>query len=1369
MWIRQCYNGCPWYRVDPLNNPNANYTNLPPGYNDIYPVELNDVIFEPLPTLASLSSGVIFSAGSGLNSFPFSALKIHKKDRPDSNGPVHTYNSSSIKVFGSILPTIHARDVLVTSGVNSTGEGLGIYEMASYLNNEPFYQVKFDEFENDNTNDWQVFFNHKYNTNLGLDILYGNHDFQKLYRLPSEPRLWPHKLINTLPANGILYTRAHKSHIGPFVQHPTLFADTPKNLKYNEDRIDWDLSVWDAAGNRDDASNKITIDNFLPFVSNIRVDYSNAGQLTNLAILNRYQNEGSSTSVNDGFIYNRLYFSNRPKLNNSTGMRITASTSEVMKTMQCRLVQSSTTYQNMTRSIQDPKIWTFDIPTAPDPTSNQYEVTFQGTDQADNPLINVRQATSNNSSATNLPISYRTSASAWSSNPVQGSDGLMIEIDPTCPSNLRSNDANRSSSSPCFVDNLTSQSEEESFAIAYSACGGTVNLVNGDLTGLNITWDGYPQFQNMTSVTFLTGGTYCYTFTEPNTCCKLQGCVTIDGSQISGGQSMNITDNYTVVTPQRCDPRFGGGVLDLSNPSFISGGVGPFTLYEIRNGSRYLTLTTPNYVQAQDSILIEALDSRGCSTFKSLLMPYGGFPEIIGMSNPPACTSVNDSPLLVSFMTETGLDYATMWNVSVTNNGQTVTSYADAEILTIFAGPGLHLITLSDKAYPNCRTTYEVLKEDARNNNPMQLTLSKQDLCASIKGNVTASVTGGTAPIRFTAVRITDTQVYPTMYFSDVLTGLDMGIYDIIVSDACDNTVVQRIEIKGILQVEIRPYMLGCTSKGEATHVEANVIGDFPPFSYSWSGGASTAMTTLPNYIRQTVTVTDTRGCTATKESLNIYRIGNSDRVTVATTPTCPFSNNGTATISVNNYNNEIVRIYFDSFNLITPSTASIVTHTMTGLSSVSPLSVVIKIGDCDGYCQEINIPHTQFTYNHKRVFRDAEGTVMCEHDILCDGNVVFQNQLHPVNPYLQAQKFGCEQLVFKCGNDSIVQNLSSRWMFGYEAKRVLESNGLPPDFYPDFKGCYRYKVCENGRGISKGNFGLCSDEGVSVGTSGNCILYDCNCLLRNDLVLDCPLNPSELFIANQDAIRKNCVIKGFRGFQYDLDLHEEFNLLAYNSGSLKPWIEANKNRQDFKCATVYYCQYEDKMVFMKSDIDLVTCGSCGRVGYFNDAFNCSYLQGEELIPKAICNCSFYGRSAFIEWCSNQVSVVADYAPGSLRNAIDCASENDSITLDASLGIYSIDSLLMINKHFTIKGGDGSPKPELKLQGQSAWLEIPEFKFLTIQNMRITSNNTLKGLVNNGALILRNVDFIGKEGQEFKIENLGSIDVKSGIIQVKKE
>ncbi|MFZ1495693.1 MAG: hypothetical protein WAS72_01475 [Saprospiraceae bacterium] len=79
MWIRDCSNTtCPWRRVDPLNNPEINYTNRPPGYNDIWPAEISDVIFQPVTEPVGTASSYVIANSStyGLYSFHENSLKV---------------------------------------------------------------------------------------------------------------------------------------------------------------------------------------------------------------------------------------------------------------------------------------------------------------------------------------------------------------------------------------------------------------------------------------------------------------------------------------------------------------------------------------------------------------------------------------------------------------------------------------------------------------------------------------------------------------------------------------------------------------------------------------------------------------------------------------------------------------------------------------------------------------------------------------------------------------------------------------------------------------------------------------------------------------------------------------------------------------------------------------------------------------------------------------------------------------------------------------------------------------------------------------------------------------------------------------------
>ena len=153
----------------------------------------------------------------------------------------------------------------------------------------------FDEIEADHIDDWEAFFNYKYNTATSTGVLYGNHDYIKMFRLPTDPYLSPHNFID----RGIWKTRVKK---GSFNE----LSDVPTNVAYIDKKYDVDFSVFDAAGNRDDAENQIYIDNFWPYIQEVTLNLKLSGGLSvPIGSVKRIASEGTA-NPNDGFIVNSI-------------------------------------------------------------------------------------------------------------------------------------------------------------------------------------------------------------------------------------------------------------------------------------------------------------------------------------------------------------------------------------------------------------------------------------------------------------------------------------------------------------------------------------------------------------------------------------------------------------------------------------------------------------------------------------------------------------------------------------------------------------------------------------------------------------------------------------------------------------------------------------------------------------------------------------------------------------------------------------------------------------------------------------------------------------------------------------------------------
>jgi len=513
MWIRDCTNGCEWYRVDPLNNPYPNYQNQPPGYNDIYDVELNDVILEPQDNM----SGIIFNAGNGLENWHYNSCKIHKKDRPDSQGEIHSYYGRKITVFGNILPTVHVRDTKVTNGINSTGEGLGIFQCAYFIDDLLKYNIRFDEIQQEHIDKWQTFFNYKFNNATNQSILYGNHDYIKMYRLNTDTYCAPHKSID----RGIWKTRVKDGSYNEI-------TDIPTEAKYKDGKHDVDFSVFDAAGNRDDASNLIYIDNFWPYIQEIRLYLIQEGENDILIRkLTRNSYEGSA-ALNDGFIINTLYNPEFYYTENFRNYRIEVTTSEPMK----QLYVNGLGYENiaMEQNVNNPLIWehTYYAYLLND---DCWTFEFSGKDKNDNDLLDVSGLSNQNGQLkVRIPVRIANNGNAkdWSYDPASKNKDRVTFCFFSCEDDISPRES--------YIINETEECMAlENIEVDYAdiPCNsqGYIRIDNINPLDYNIQWtndlgDIIDDFTGKTMVDIYEPGVYCYDISYEG-CCSISNCVEI--------------------------------------------------------------------------------------------------------------------------------------------------------------------------------------------------------------------------------------------------------------------------------------------------------------------------------------------------------------------------------------------------------------------------------------------------------------------------------------------------------------------------------------------------------------------------------------------------------------------------------------------------------------------------------------------------------------------------------------------------------------------------------------------------------------------------------------------------------------------------
>ncbi|NJL76560.1 MAG: hypothetical protein HC892_17630 [Saprospiraceae bacterium] len=235
------------------------------------------------------------------------------------------------------------------------------------------------------------------------------------------------------------------------------------------------------------------------------------------------------------------------------------------------------------------------------------------------------------------------------------------------------------------------------------------------------------------------------------------------------------------------------------------------------------------------SYTVTVIDALGCMAVDSVEVPAIEIDvevQIDAQNNTATVTPSGGRPA-----------YTYLWS-----NGQTTPTATNLE-------PGqTYTVTITDQNGTGCEEIVSITIPT----NSLMLNVQATPSCEKpAAGTAQVTITGGVAPY---SILWSDGQT------GEIATGLAPGTYMVTVTDAAGNTKADTVIVEAFaFDFTLSSTQQGCsaTPDGSAT---VTILEGIAPYTYQWNSGAT--MATINNLAASIykVTVTDSRGCTASKE-----------------------------------------------------------------------------------------------------------------------------------------------------------------------------------------------------------------------------------------------------------------------------------------------------------------------------------------------------------------------------------------------------------------------------------------------------------------------------------------------------------------------
>ncbi len=357
--------------------------------------------------------------------------------------------------------------------------------------------------------------------------------------------------------------------------------------------------------------------------------------------------------------------------------------------------------------------------------------------------------------------------------------------------------------------------------------------------------------------TDISGGTepYTFTWTGPN------GFNSTDediNSLYAGQYTLLVTDGLgCTATEQTTLIEPATGIMSTMSPTdlicngaangqavvSVTGGTGPFT-YEWSNGS---TIPTVNNLPA--GIHFVTITDAGNCTFVDTAFIDQQEAIIVELSQTGAsCYNGLDgaASIVNVFYESTPADIGS-FTINWSNGENTV------DVSNLLGGD-TYTVTLTDAL--GCTGTESIIIDNPAEIGTVVENISDVSCYGGDDGSATVNGAGGTAPYSF------EWDVSANSQTTSTATGLEPGEYFVTVTDGNDCSTTTSVEVGEPQRIEISFEAEDVLCAGQSNgSIVPSIEGGSPPFTYSWSNGATTSELGEVGAGSYGLTITDSNGC----------------------------------------------------------------------------------------------------------------------------------------------------------------------------------------------------------------------------------------------------------------------------------------------------------------------------------------------------------------------------------------------------------------------------------------------------------------------------------------------------------------------------